>query len=265
MMEFQILNESRNNSIGDKDEGFAFYGNDGTVSNPFYGVVTSQAGGNTQYVRGVAREVGTYKQIITVNDPDPMRATIEFPVGDDIPCRTVGEIHEYRVTYNSPGNYSLTGSNWGTANDPALSFPKALTNTIAISNKLYDDFYIRYLGIQPLTFRATLNGVDIANKFAPTNGDFDYVRLNLNDGNNTLIFNVTKTNGTALTYTFNYTVTCQKDTDNDKVCDAIDNCPRDANQKQLDADNDGRGDVCDSTPGCGGCSLPPCDDGQIIP
>jgi hypothetical protein len=209
MMEFQILNESRD-SIGVKDGGFAFYGNDGTVNNPFYAVVTNYAGGDTQYVRGVAQEVGTYKQIITVNDPDPWCPTIEFPVGDNIPCRTVGEIHEYRITRNGPRDYMLTGSNWGTANDPALSFPKALTNTITISNRLYDDFYIRYLGIKPLTFRATLNGVDITNKFAPTNGGFDYVRLNLNARNNTLVFNVTKTNGTALTYTFNYTVTCQK-------------------------------------------------------
>ncbi len=43
------------------------------------------------------------------------------------------------------------------------------------------------------------------------------------------------------------------DTDNDGIVDSEDNCKYNCNTQQLDADNDGTGDVCDATPGCGGC------------
>ena len=33
--------------------------------------------------------------------------------------------------------------------------------------------------------------------------------------------------------------------DGDPICDAIDNCPDDANEDQADLDDDGEGDVCD--------------------
>jgi hypothetical protein len=49
------------------------------------------------------------------------------------------------------------------------------------------------------------------------------------------------------------------DTDDDGVTDAIDNCPNVYNPQQLDADGDGAGDVCDPTPGCGGCGHPACE------
>ncbi len=38
------------------------------------------------------------------------------------------------------------------------------------------------------------------------------------------------------------------DSDDDKVCDADDNCPTAANSDQADADKDGEGDACDQTP-----------------
>jgi len=46
----------------------------------------------------------------------------------------------------------------------------------------------------------------------------------------------------------------QEDADNDGKGDVCDNCPTDCNLEQLDADNDGAGDVCDTSPGCGGCT-----------
>jgi hypothetical protein len=60
------------------------------------------------------------------------------------------------------------------------------------------------------------------------------------------------------------------DTDNDGKQNYYDNCPNIANPHQLDADNDGIGDVCDMTPGCGGCGQPACEkqvdtDGDGIP
>jgi len=53
------------------------------------------------------------------------------------------------------------------------------------------------------------------------------------------------------------------DTDKDFVRDGIDNCPTDCNQYQLDADVDGKGDVCDPDPGCGGSGQPACEEGCI--
>jgi uncharacterized delta-60 repeat protein len=47
--------------------------------------------------------------------------------------------------------------------------------------------------------------------------------------------------------------------DTDSVCDDVDNCPLICNSEQLDADGDGTGDVCDATPGCGGCAQPACE------
>jgi len=39
---------------------------------------------------------------------------------------------------------------------------------------------------------------------------------------------------------------CDKDTDNDNVCDNKDNCPDVYNPSQLDSDHDGKGDACDN-------------------
>ena len=55
----------------------------------------------------------------------------------------------------------------------------------------------------------------------------------------------------------------QKDSDADGVPDFRDNCPTVCNVHQLDADGDGKGDVCDTTPGCGGCGQPQCE--QVCP
>jgi hypothetical protein len=49
------------------------------------------------------------------------------------------------------------------------------------------------------------------------------------------------------------------DTDEDGIMDNEDNCPDNCNTQQLDADSDGIGDVCDATPGCGGCGLADCE------
>ena len=50
------------------------------------------------------------------------------------------------------------------------------------------------------------------------------------------------------------------DADGDGILAGEDNCPDSCNTDQLDADDDGIGDVCDDTPGCGGCGEPDCED-----
>jgi hypothetical protein len=49
------------------------------------------------------------------------------------------------------------------------------------------------------------------------------------------------------------------DSDSDGTPNCADNCPSVCNAQQLDADGDGIGDVCDTTPGCGGCGGPACE------
>lgn len=49
------------------------------------------------------------------------------------------------------------------------------------------------------------------------------------------------------------------DIDNDGILNDDDNCPDICNSQQLDADADSAGDVCDDTPGCGGCGQDPCE------
>ena len=50
------------------------------------------------------------------------------------------------------------------------------------------------------------------------------------------------------------------DADGDGILAGEDNCPDSCNTDQLDADDDGIGDVCDDTPGCGGCGGPDCEE-----
>jgi hypothetical protein len=47
------------------------------------------------------------------------------------------------------------------------------------------------------------------------------------------------------------------DTDSDGIPDSSDNCPDNCNTQQLDADEDGIGDVCDPDDGCDGCGAGP--------
>lgn len=49
------------------------------------------------------------------------------------------------------------------------------------------------------------------------------------------------------------------DADNDGYCILDDNCPNNCNVQQLDADGDEIGDVCDPSPGCGGCGQSACE------
>jgi hypothetical protein len=49
------------------------------------------------------------------------------------------------------------------------------------------------------------------------------------------------------------------DIDNDGVLNTEDNCHFNCNTQQSDADGDDIGDVCDDTPGCGGCGKPACE------
>jgi hypothetical protein len=56
--------------------------------------------------------------------------------------------------------------------------------------------------------------------------------------------------------------TAGTDIDGDGVEDGVDNCPNTCNPLQLDADNDGIGDVCDAAPGCGGCGQTACEPSQ---
>jgi hypothetical protein len=56
------------------------------------------------------------------------------------------------------------------------------------------------------------------------------------------------------------TTTVPDDADGDSIADSVDNCPNNYNPQQLDADTDGIGDVCDTTPGCGGCGQAACED-----
>ena len=55
------------------------------------------------------------------------------------------------------------------------------------------------------------------------------------------------------------TTTAIVDSDGDGIPDTQDNCRNICNPNQLDADGDGIGDVCDTTPGCGGCSGVECE------
>jgi hypothetical protein len=57
-----------------------------------------------------------------------------------------------------------------------------------------------------------------------------------------------------------YSITINKtDSDGDSTPDDVDICPETCNSEQLDADEDDIGDVCDDTPGCGGCGQPDCE------
>ncbi len=53
--------------------------------------------------------------------------------------------------------------------------------------------------------------------------------------------------------------TVDNDMDDDGILDDDDNCPNMCNTDQFNADGDSQGDVCDETPGCGGCSGVPCE------
>ncbi len=64
-------------------------------------------------------------------------------------------------------------------------------------------------------------------------------------------------------YEFDINLCSAGDSDADGICNnegqGMDNCKEKCNAEQLDADGDGIGDVCDDTPGCGGCGGVPCE------
>jgi hypothetical protein len=105
--------------------------------------------------------------------------------------------------------------------------------------------------------------IDAGDNFVPNLPVFDFEVNQRNiDGNgdgNAIVdmgayefLNITPASTTTTTVSF--------DTDGDGVTDAFDKCPAISNPQQLDADVDGIGDVCDPTPGCGGCGVPLCED-----
>ena len=49
------------------------------------------------------------------------------------------------------------------------------------------------------------------------------------------------------------------DIDSDGILNSSDNCPNTCNSEQSDSDGDSVGDVCDETPGCGGCGQAACE------
>jgi hypothetical protein len=75
------------------------------------------------------------------------------------------------------------------------------------------------------------------------------------DAANNILVTVNADTGTG----FEVTINNDYDTDNDGIPDSSDNCPDTCNPQQLDADNDGTGDLCDWHPGCGGCGQAQCE------
>ena len=78
------------------------------------------------------------------------------------------------------------------------------------------------------------------------------------DNGTTRTFQANNNNILQHVYSFEFQ-TASDDTDADGIADNVDNCPTVCNPQQLDADTDNIGDVCDATPGCGGCGQPACE------
>lgn len=100
--------------------------------------------------------------------------------------------------------------------------------------------------------------------YQPTSWEYIQFLYEANTGENAFLGNegeymleAWQNTGMAAPYTI--TTASWHDDDNDGLPDDIDNCPDNCNSDQFDADNDGNGDVCDDTPGCGGCGETACE------
>jgi hypothetical protein len=135
-MDFQLLNDAKNNSIGRKREGFAYVKGDTVAGHYTTLFLPDWYNLDTFYARGVATSKGTYQQYFNTYLFNGTKMIPTYVVlGETIPCSRVGEVHEYRI--DKIGNtFRVTGSNWN--GNPNLTLFYPTTDNVAVDNYLYD-------------------------------------------------------------------------------------------------------------------------------
>ena len=203
-----------------------------------------------------ATPAGSYYYVVT--DPMPYNdVTLSWQFSKGMDGKFVQDISNITVKEKGSSTEITFNTSAGTTTSPAPGYEYD-TSSLLIQNP---DFTYLKVGsgtavpqYRLLTLKPTTVTFDPNKTYVVTIDNSTTL-----EGGTTRTFQANNNNILQHVYSFEFQTTSD-DIDADGIADNVDNCPTVCNPRQLDADTDNIGDVCDATPNCGwGCGQAACE------